>query len=347
MPRARSSTGCAPTTSSCSACCATSSDRTASRTPDQTSALGVFKDPALLPVVFPGLMEARGGAAAAGRRRRPHHRHRLLPNAQAIHHLEPIDDVVIREWRPDGIAAAGRRCCSAASPRAPSPPSRRTCRCCKREAGVAARAQRRGEQLARAIARRARSSTTSRAASCSTPTRASLKTTIDRMVYMSSDNEIVVTPRQGTGYVAVSIAFSDLHYSHKAEEDLRRALERDVRPDLVQHVGRPWRHRAAALLLRRSRRSNIRSTSSRCARSRRARHLHVGGPGRRDARADVRALEGRRAVQALRPHARRAAACIASRRAPRKCPEDLERLRDARSGARNQRPARHRPRARR
>jgi len=69
---------------------------------DQTTQLGVFKDPALLPVVFPGLMEVQ-------------HTHlrpqagdeRVIdvdycPNAQAIHHLEPIDDVVIREWGADG-----------------------------------------------------------------------------------------------------------------------------------------------------------------------------------------------------------------------------------------------------
>ena len=44
------------------------------------------------------------------------------------------------------------------------------------------------------------------------------------MVYMSSDNEIVVTTRTGQGYDAVSVAFSDLRYSHRVEEDLKAAL---------------------------------------------------------------------------------------------------------------------------
>ena len=73
---------------------------------DSTTALGVFKDPTLLPVVFPGLMEVQ----------RTHLRptakdERVIdvdycPNAQAIHHLEPIDDVVIREWGADGALQA-------------------------------------------------------------------------------------------------------------------------------------------------------------------------------------------------------------------------------------------------
>jgi len=72
----------------------------------EETATGVFTDPALLPVVFPGLMDAV----------EPH----LVPdpddvrvieidycrNASAIYHLEPVDDIVVREWSPEGRLAA-------------------------------------------------------------------------------------------------------------------------------------------------------------------------------------------------------------------------------------------------
>jgi len=196
--------------------------------PDQTSALGIFKDPALLPVVFPGLMEAE-----AGQLRPSAEDDRIIdidycPKAQAIHHLEPIDDVVIREWNPDGsIAAAtllvGRLAKGALAAKPQEVPIVK-------------------EKLAALLAQTGEPSNShgyreTRALFNHFPRRellyadvASLQTTIGRLVYMSSDNEIVVTRRQGSGYVAVSIAFSDLHYSHKAEEDLRRALEETFGP---------------------------------------------------------------------------------------------------------------------
>ena len=45
---------------------------------------------------------------------------------------------------------------------------------------------------------------------------ASLKDIIDRMVFMSSDDEIAVSVRTASGYDAVRIAFSDLRYSNRA-----------------------------------------------------------------------------------------------------------------------------------
>jgi glutamate dehydrogenase len=189
---------------------------------DQTSALGVFKDPSLLPVVFPGLMEAEAAQLrpAAGD-------DRIIDidfcaTAQAIHHLEPIDDIVIREWRPDGsIAAAtlliGRLSKGALIAKPQDVPMVK-------------------EKLAWLLAQSGQASNShgyreTRALFNHFPRREllyadalSLKTTIERMVYISGDDEIVVTRRQGTGYVAVAIAFSDLRYSHKAEENLNAAL---------------------------------------------------------------------------------------------------------------------------
>ena len=86
-------------------------------------------------------------------------------------HPPPRADRRHRHPRVGRRTASSRRprCCSAASPRARSPRSRRTCRCCARSwrgcsstAGAAA--------IRTRTARRARSSITSRAASCSTRT---------------------------------------------------------------------------------------------------------------------------------------------------------------------------------
>jgi glutamate dehydrogenase len=195
---------------------------------DSTTALGVFKDPALLPVVFPGLMEVQ----------RTHLRpapgdERVIdvdycPNAQAIHHLEPIDDVVIREWNADGTLQAstlllGRLAKGALTAKPQDVPLMR-------------------EKLAWLLERCGESKNShayreTRALFNHMPRRellytdvASLKTLVDRMVYMSSDTEIVVTSRTGQGYETVSVAFSDLRYSHRIEEDLKRALSEAFGP---------------------------------------------------------------------------------------------------------------------
>ncbi len=195
---------------------------------DQTSALGVFKDPAILPVVFPGLLESE----AALLKPQPGD-DRIIdidyrPTAQAIHHLEPIDDIVIREWRPDGsIGAAtvlvGRLAKGALTAKPQDVPLLKA-------------------KLAWLLAHSGEASNShgyreTRALFNHFPRREllyadaqSLKTLIDRMVYMSGDNDIVVTRRQGSGYVAVAIAFSDLRYSHKSEEDLRNALSEAFGP---------------------------------------------------------------------------------------------------------------------
>jgi glutamate dehydrogenase len=189
---------------------------------DQTSALGIFRDSALVPVVFPGLMEVEQAQL-----RPADEDERIIdidycPNAQAIHHLEPIDDIVIREWKADGsIASAtlllGRLAKGALAARPQDVPLMK-------------------EKLAWLLAHSGEASNShayreTRALFNHFPRREllyadapAIETLIDRMVYMAGDNEIVVTRRQGAGYVAVAVAFSDLHYSHKAEEDLKAAL---------------------------------------------------------------------------------------------------------------------------
>jgi hypothetical protein len=100
--------------------------------PTQDVALGAFKDPSLVPTVFPGLPDdIATHLAPAEARRRSHRRHRLLHERGAIHHLEPIDDLVVREWAPTARLAAmtlvlGRLAKSAFTER------RRTSRCSAR-----------------------------------------------------------------------------------------------------------------------------------------------------------------------------------------------------------------------
>ncbi|MGI8671763.1 MAG: hypothetical protein ACR2LU_04070, partial [Luteitalea sp.] len=72
----------------------------------EDSALGAFKDPSLIGTVFPGLpadIERNLNPAADDAR--------VIDidyclRGRAIHHLEPLEDLFIREWTPDGGLAA-------------------------------------------------------------------------------------------------------------------------------------------------------------------------------------------------------------------------------------------------
>jgi glutamate dehydrogenase len=194
----------------------------------QDAALGAFRDVALLPTVFPGLDErvaAQVEPAADD--------DRIVDidyctNASAIHHLEPIDDIVVREWAADGTLAGatillGRLAKSAFATRAQDIPLL-------------------GQKLDWLLANsgalvNSHAYRETRAIFNHFPKRellygdpGSLKSVLDRMVYMASDDEVAVTSRQGRGYVAVRIAFSDTRYSRKGEEELKTTLEAEFGP---------------------------------------------------------------------------------------------------------------------
>ncbi len=195
---------------------------------DEDSALGAFTDPSVLPVVFPGLMEqeqAHSNPADADER--------IIDidysvDAQAIHHLEPLDDIVIREWAPDGTLASallllGRLAKGALAAKPQEVPLLKEKLAWLLEHSGAAsnsHAFRETRALFNHFPRR-------ELLYAAAP---DIKQTIDRMLYMSGDDEIAVTVRQGAGYHAVSIAFSDLRYSHKAEEDLKQVLANEFGP---------------------------------------------------------------------------------------------------------------------
>jgi glutamate dehydrogenase len=188
----------------------------------QDGALGVFKDPSLLPVVFPGLRERLQAHITP-----PPDDDRVLDvdyptGVSAIHHLEPIDDIVVREWRPDGTLGGatlllGRVAKSAFAAKAQDVPTlREKLDWMLEHAGALPNSHAHREM---------------RAIFNYFPKRelfyadaASLQRTIEQMVHMSSDEEIVVTVRPGRGYEAVHIAFSDLRYSRRVEEELKGTL---------------------------------------------------------------------------------------------------------------------------
>jgi glutamate dehydrogenase len=196
--------------------------------PDHDAALGAFREPDLLPVVFPGVMEEEHEHVRVADDDDPVIDIDYRNHATAIHHLEPVDDIVVREWGPDGRLEAatlllGRLSKGASTAKPESIPLLR-------------------EKLAWLLehcgaAPNSHAYRETRAIFNHFPKRElfyadapSLKDIIDRMVFMASDDEIAVTVRQGRGYAAVGIAFSDLRYSHKAEDDLGVALEQAFGP---------------------------------------------------------------------------------------------------------------------
>ena len=201
-------------------------DGQAHRVPE--SASGVFTDTTLLPVVFPGLIEEVEA--------------HLLPaandfriidvdycnTASAIYHLEPIDDIAIREWGPDGRLVEATLLVG--------------------RLAKGAFTQKRGEipLLNEKLEWLLEHSDTQpnsfayreiRAVFNRFPTRElfyanvqALKEIIDRIVYMTGDDEIAVHTRKGPGYEALSIAFSRLRYSYRIEQDLAKALSDEFGP---------------------------------------------------------------------------------------------------------------------
>ncbi len=186
------------------------------------SATGVFTDPALLPVVFPGLLEE-----VEGHIRPAPDDHRIVDidycnNASALYHLEPIDDIVVREWGPDGALAAatlllGRLAMGAFTQKASEiPPLREKHDWLLAHSGALPNsyAYREMRGLFNRFPRRELFYADVH----------SLKEIVDRIVSMTADDEIAVQCRSGSGYVALYVAFSRLRYSAKTEADLTQAL---------------------------------------------------------------------------------------------------------------------------
>ena len=332
--RAPSWTGCWRTTTSSRAPCSTGSGPDGQPRPRPESATGVFTDPTLLPVVFPGLIEEVEAHLVPAA-----NDHRIIDidycnNASAIYHLEPIDDIVIREWGAGREAGGGDA--------AGGPPGQgrlhaeaRRHPAAQGEAGLAARA-------AAAPSPNSYAYREIRALFNRFPTRElfyanvqALKEIIDRIVYMTGDDEIAVHARKGPGYVALDIAFSRLRYSYKDRAGpAPGALADAFGPDLLRHLGGPGRGEPAPLLLR------LRAARAPGGRREvRARSPRGSSPPGRTARAVALETafgerEGRRLFDRY-IRRRAAAASTASPRRPRRCPRTSGTSRSWRGGWRS------------
>jgi glutamate dehydrogenase len=182
------------------------------------SAIGVFTDTSLLPTVFPGFLERVEASLVPAAGDSKIVSIDYCHNASAIYHLEPIDDIMIREWGPEGALVEatlllGRFAKGAFTQKSSEIPLLKE----KQEWLLA-----RSGSLPLSHAHREMRAVFNRI-----PTRElfyadapSLKQVIDRVVYMTGDDEIAVRSRAGTGYVSVAVAFSRLRYSYSLEHTL-------------------------------------------------------------------------------------------------------------------------------
>ena len=188
---------------------------------DET-ATGVFTDPTLLPVVFPGVSEHVESHLGP----QPQHQQILeldfCANASAIYHLEPIEDLTVREWSDDGRLAGvtlllGRFARGAFAQRADRIPLLKE----KHDRILAAC----GALPSSHMWRETRATFNNFPKTDLFYARVSdLERVIRSIVEVSGDEEIVVESRQGAGYEALYVAFSRLRYSYETESALRRAF---------------------------------------------------------------------------------------------------------------------------
>ncbi len=183
---------------------------------------GVFNDPELLPIVFPGLLDEIES--------------HLIPepedsrivsldfcrNASAIHHLYPIDYIVLRQWDPQGAFAGaslllGRFSRGTFAQRAERIPIlREKIHGILDEIGARERSHIYRELIA------TYNRFPMRELFYSPP--AALKSLLEPIAFMVRDEDLVVRARKGAGYVALAIAFSRLRYSYGVEQSIGRAL---------------------------------------------------------------------------------------------------------------------------
>ena len=188
----------------------------------QETATGVFTDRDLLPVVFPGLMDEVETHLVPNENDPRIVDIDYCNNAMAIYHLEPIDDIEIRHWGEDGslqemTLLLGRLSMGAFTEKASEIPllkEKHDWILANSGAAQKSYAYREIRALFNRFPKR-------ELFYASAP---SLKDVIERIVYMTGDDDVAVHSRRGAGYVALSIAFSRLRYSYKAEEDLKHAL---------------------------------------------------------------------------------------------------------------------------
>ncbi len=186
------------------------------------SAHGALADPALLPIVFPGVAEHIETHLEP-----PKDDGRIIEldfctRVAAIYHLDPIEDLMIREWDDQGglqslTFVLGRFSRSAFAQRADRIPILR-----EKQQWLLDRC---GAASHSYVWRRTRATFNQLPkADLLYADVADLKRVIDRIVHVASDEEVVVQHREGPQYETLYVAFSRLRYSHRIERELGRAL---------------------------------------------------------------------------------------------------------------------------
>ena len=151
-------------------------------------------------------------------------------NGRAIHHLGPLEDVFIREWTAEGTLAGmtlaiGRFAKSAFAAKAADIPvldEKLTYILEGLDVTPNSHAWREARAVFNHFPKR----------ELFYARREDLCTIIEQMVTLVGDDEIAVAARQGTGYAAVTVAFSDARYSPQVEAALRSGLQEAFGPIL-------------------------------------------------------------------------------------------------------------------
>ncbi len=190
--------------------------------------LGVLTEPALMAAVFPGMVEEI--------------ELRLVPaptddrivvidygnHATAIHSVEPVDDIVVREWAEDGSLKAmtlliGRFSMTALIERPADIPLLREKQDFLLEncGGIKnSHAYRETRAIFNRMPKRELFYTD----------RASLKHIVDTIVFATGDDDLFVHLRQGAGYRALYVVFSRSRYSGQMERDLTQRYRDEFGP---------------------------------------------------------------------------------------------------------------------
>ncbi len=186
------------------------------------SALGAFRDPSLLPVVFPGVMEEVESKLAPAKDDKRIIDIDYCRDASAIYHLEPIDDIVVRQWNQAGdlektTLLLGRFSQGSFVQRAADVPLLHEKQKWLLDHSSAAPMSHAFRQIRALFNRFPRRELFYASAT-------ELKPFLDQIVQMTGDDEIAVHHRLGPGYAALYVGFSRVHYSYQAEKALRRAF---------------------------------------------------------------------------------------------------------------------------
>jgi glutamate dehydrogenase len=192
------------------------------------SALGVFRDPAVLPVVFPGVMEKLESQIVPAADDRSLVEIDYCRDASAIYHLEPIDAVVIRHWSEhDNLERAtlllGRFSQGSFAQRSADVPLLREKQRWLLENSNAAPMSHAFRQIRALFNRFPRRELFYASAP-------ELKPLLDEVAQMTGDDEIAVHHRLGRGYAALYVGFSRMRYSYRVEQALSRALSERFGP---------------------------------------------------------------------------------------------------------------------